>query len=82
MKAHYSGTLLDINADKKDAVDIEVREDGEVVWVNVNGVCVLRICQVQLLLIETHGYTRASERLRRAKALLEEMAAEDDNDES
>jgi hypothetical protein len=39
---------MDISAPKR-GVDITVREDGKVVWVNVDGICVLRICQIPVL---------------------------------
>ena len=32
-------------------VEIKVRADGQVVWVNINGVCALRACQIQELVI-------------------------------
>jgi len=28
-------------------VQVHVRRDGKVLWVNVNGVCVLRVCRIQ-----------------------------------
>ena len=30
-------------------VEVSVRGDNKVLWVNVNGVCVLRICQIEEL---------------------------------
>ena len=36
--------LLDITA--PEGVQIQIRADGEVVWVNVDGICRLRICQI------------------------------------
>jgi hypothetical protein len=27
-------------------VDVQIRADGKVLWVNVDGVCVLRICRI------------------------------------
>lgn len=41
---------LDITAPKL-GVDITVREDGKVIWVNVDGVNVLRVCQIPTLLV-------------------------------
>lgn len=29
------------------SVDVAIREDGQVVWINVNGICVLRACRAQ-----------------------------------
>jgi hypothetical protein len=30
-----------------DIVEVLVRNDGKVLWVNVEGVCVLRVCQIK-----------------------------------
>lgn len=40
----------DITAPK--AVQIQVREDGKVIWVNVDGVCMLRCCQIEHLSLD------------------------------
>jgi hypothetical protein len=32
-------------------VEVTVREDGSVLWINVDGICRLRICQIQQRLI-------------------------------
>ena len=32
-----------------DYVEILIRNDGKVVWVNINGVCALRACQIKEL---------------------------------
>lgn len=37
-------TQLDVTA--PDAVEVMIRQDGRVVWVNVNGVCMFRACQI------------------------------------
>lgn len=42
--------MVDIVAPK--GVQIQVRADGKVLWVNVDGVCVLRCSQVEVLEIE------------------------------
>ena len=33
-------------------VHVHIRGDGKVLWVNVDGVCTLRICQIERLDIE------------------------------
>lgn len=40
-----TGPQLDITA--PDNVEVLLREDGKVLWVNVDGVCRLRICRVE-----------------------------------
>jgi hypothetical protein len=37
-------TLVDITAPQN--VEIKIRSDGKVVWINIDGVCRLRACQV------------------------------------
>ena len=38
---------------KPQLVEIQIRDDGKVIWVNANGICVLRICQIgELLLLD------------------------------
>jgi hypothetical protein len=51
--------LLQAHTDITGAVAVEVsaRDDGTVLWVNVNGVCVLRICRIQSLSITKPGET-------------------------
>lgn len=43
-KASWDGQLLDITG--ADAVEVEVKRDGKVLWVNVCGICRLRVCQI------------------------------------
>lgn len=38
-------TFTDITA--PEIVEIQIRSDGKVVWVNVDGICRLRACQVK-----------------------------------
>jgi len=45
--------MLDITAPSH--VEIEIREDGHVVWVNVDGECVLRACRIDCTLSVTKG---------------------------
>jgi hypothetical protein len=39
---------LDITAPNH-SVQIEIREDGQVIWVNIDGVCALRVCRIPKL---------------------------------
>jgi hypothetical protein len=41
------GDMLDITAPK--GVQVQIRADGKVLWVNVDGKCVLRCCQIEVL---------------------------------
>ncbi len=29
--------------------EVRIREDGKVIWINVNGVCVCRVCRIENL---------------------------------
>lgn len=40
--------MLDITA-PKGPVQIDIKSDGKVIWINVEGICVLRICQIEKL---------------------------------
>jgi hypothetical protein len=46
-------TLLNAQIDVTGAehVDVAVSDDKTVMWVNVNGVCVLRVCRIRNLLL-------------------------------
>jgi hypothetical protein len=46
---HYVDGMLDITA--PDIVEVEFREDGKVIWVNVDGKCALRVCQIKQLFV-------------------------------
>jgi hypothetical protein len=46
---------VDITAPRN--VEIKVREDGSVIWVNVDGVCVLRVCQIPHLQVDVPPYS-------------------------
>jgi hypothetical protein len=37
-------SCLDITA--PDEVEIQIRSDGKVMWVNINGMCRLRVCRI------------------------------------
>ena len=43
------GAQLDITG--ADNVEIQIRRDSNVIWVNVQGVCALRICQIKNLVL-------------------------------
>lgn len=34
------------------SVEVQIKDDGSVLWVNVEGICVLRICRIGQLIIE------------------------------
>jgi len=41
--------MLDITG--ANTVELQVRGDGKVVWVNVDGVCALRICRIDEVIV-------------------------------
>lgn len=45
--------MIDIS-EPENHVQIEIRPDGKVLWVNVDGITVLRICKIPDLIIEDH----------------------------
>lgn len=47
-KSNFTDHMLDITAPNV-AADIEVSLDGKELWVNVDGECVLRVCQIPKL---------------------------------
>lgn len=47
----YDGQLLDITKPEH-GVEVQIREDGAVVWVNVDGICRFRACQIHYLQFE------------------------------
>jgi len=53
--------MLDITG--ANTVELQVRGDGKVVWVNVDGVCALRICRIDEVIVnderlESEAYAR------------------------
>ena len=44
------GEQLDITGAK--IVEVSIRSDGKVIWINVDGVCRLRVCQIEHLEID------------------------------
>jgi hypothetical protein len=53
-------TFVDITAPAKN-VTVQIRVDGKVLWINVDGVCVLRICQMPSL--EINDERKINERI-------------------
>lgn len=51
--------MLDVTAPK--VVKVRVRGDGRVLWVNIDGICRFRACQVETLIIEDDRYGMDSE---------------------
>ena len=51
MMGYSPEEILDkqINITGPDIVEIAIREDGKVIWINVDGVCACRICQIKEL---------------------------------
>jgi hypothetical protein len=45
-------SMLDITGAQK--VEIEIRADGKVVWVNVDDVCRLRVCRIEGITINDY----------------------------
>lgn len=33
-------------------VEVEIRQDGKVLWVNIDGICRLRVCQISHLILK------------------------------
>ena len=60
----YSEPDRDGEADAVDAIDItapefvEMKTDGKVVWVNVDGVCVLRVCRAKIIVVNDEARYR------------------------
>jgi hypothetical protein len=40
--------MIDITAPQGD-VEVIIKEDGKVIWINVEGVCEFRACQIKVL---------------------------------
>ena len=49
--------MLDITAPEH-GVQIQIRNDGKVIWIHVDGMTVLRICQIPRLDIEDERHDR------------------------
>ncbi len=42
--------VLDITA--PDRLEVRIRHDGKVVWINIDGICRFRSCQIKTLILE------------------------------
>jgi len=42
-----------VDISSPEAVEVLIRADQKVIWVNVNGVCVLRCCKIKNLVVKT-----------------------------
>jgi hypothetical protein len=45
-----ANTMLDVTGPQ--LVEIQIRSDGKVIWVNIDGVCLLRCCRIESLRID------------------------------
>lgn len=48
--------MLSIDLTGPRVVEVSVRQDGKVIWINVDGICRLRACQIETLIIEDRRY--------------------------
>ena len=48
------GAAVDITA--PNVVEVKVRDDGRVLWVNVDGICALRVCMIPHIVIDVAGH--------------------------
>jgi hypothetical protein len=46
--------LLDITG--AEHVEVLIRDDRKVIWVNVNGICRLRVCQIETLVVNDERF--------------------------
>jgi len=44
---HYDGSMLDITGAGTVEISVARAPSGKVVWVNVDGLCVLRVCRIK-----------------------------------
>lgn len=44
--------VMQLDVSGPELVQIQIRQDGKVVWVNVDGLCLLRLCMISKLEIE------------------------------
>ncbi len=50
--------MIDITAPKQ-PVEIDIRFDGEVLWVNVDGKCALRVCRIPAIILKDSRNNKA-----------------------
>ena len=49
-KVSISEQMVDVTA--PEVVEVSIRDDGKVVWVNVDGICRFRACQIKTVIVE------------------------------
>ena len=52
-------TLQDITG--PEAVEVRIRRDGKVVWLNVDGQCVFRVCRIKQLVVNDERTEQTNE---------------------
>jgi hypothetical protein len=57
------GAQIDITVPK--VVQIVIKQDGTVVWVNIDGICRLRACRIEKLEIEDQRKSRTTRKSRK-----------------
>lgn len=48
------------------AVEVQIRQDGKVLWVNVDGFCALRVCRIDNLTVEDNRPSKVPDSMREA----------------
>lgn len=43
----YDGNMLDITGAKDVEIQVGQANNGKVIWINVDGICVLRVCRIK-----------------------------------
>ncbi len=63
--------MSDITAPKQ-PVEIDIRFDGGVLWVNVDGKCVLRICRIPAIILkDSRNWQAKAANKRKLQTILE-----------
>ena len=47
--------------------EVVIKEDGKVLWINVEGVCALRVCRIDNLVLDDRRRTKSPMKLRRGR---------------
>lgn len=66
MKTSYDPILGALDITEPLFVEILVREDRKVIWVNVEGVCLLRCCGIHQLITNTKDFPKRRGKQRRS----------------
>ena len=45
-------SFTDITLNNKESVEISIREDRKVIWINIDGVARIRICRIKKLILD------------------------------